>query len=127
MSAPPARCVPAVLSSRAVACAAGGLPRTGGCREEVSRGRTRRPRQGILVSSPAPDPGATARVERALARLAELDARPTVEHAPIYSAVHRELSAVLADADAEPPPCDRDAAEVVRGSGSGEPHDHTDG
>lgn len=78
------------------------------------------------MSSPAPDPGATARVERALARLDELDARPTAEHAPIYSAVHRELSEVLADADADPTPCDRDAAEVVRGSDSGEPDDHTD-
>ncbi len=106
---------------------AGGLTRTRRPPEEVPRGRTRSPRQGISVSSPAPDPGVKARVERALARLKELDARPTAEHAPIYSAVHRELSAVLADADAATTPRDGDAADVVRGRDSGEPDDHSNG
>lgn len=79
------------------------------------------------MSSPAPDPGATARVERALARLEDLDSRPTAEHAPIYAAVHGELSEVLASAGADPTPLDpdpaADAAHQVPGSGRGTPDD----
>lgn len=77
------------------------------------------------MSSPTPD--ATARVERALAKLEQLDARPTAEHAPIYSAVHRELSEVLADAGAEPTAHDADAVDVVSGRGGGDPDDHSIG
>ncbi len=77
------------------------------------------------MSSPAPD--ATARVERALAKLEQLDARPTAEHAPLYAAVHRELSEVLADAGAEPTAHDADAADVVRGRDGSGPDDHSIG
>lgn len=43
-------------------------------------------------------------VDAVVARLAELDERPTVEHADIYEEVHRRLDGLLRGAAAEPGP-----------------------
>ncbi len=67
------------------------------------------------------------RVERALVGLEELDTRPTAEHAPLYAAVHRELSEVLADAGAGTTGHAADAADEVRESDGGEADNHSNG
>ena len=41
------------------------------------------------------------RVDEALARLAELDALPTAEHADVYEDVHRRLHTALTELDAD--------------------------
>lgn len=51
------------------------------------------------MSEPTPDA-----VDAVVARLAELDERPTVEHADVYEEVHRRLDGLLRGAAAEPGP-----------------------
>ncbi len=54
---------------------------------------------------PAGGTGAAAtghgRVDEAVARLGELDTRPTSEHADVYEDVHRRLHAALTELDAD--------------------------
>jgi hypothetical protein len=66
------------------------------------------------VSEPTPDDvddvaaagGSTGEpaVDAAVARLAELDERPTSDHADVYEEVHRRLDGLLRGAAAEPGP-----------------------
>jgi hypothetical protein len=48
----------------------------------------------------APSTG-NARVDAATALLADLDVRPTSEHAPVFEEVHQRLHSALADLDDE--------------------------
>lgn len=49
--------------------------------------------------SPVVDGGAEARVAASLSGLAQLDAQPLAQHAPVYEALHDELQAVLGEID----------------------------
>jgi hypothetical protein len=53
------------------------------------------------VPPPSPEPTGHPRVDDAVARLDELDALPTSEHADVYEDVHRRLHSALTDLDAD--------------------------
>ncbi|MFG2089875.1 MULTISPECIES: hypothetical protein [unclassified Spirillospora] len=57
------------------------------------------PDEPEIPAVPPPDPTGDPRVDAAVARLAELGARPVSEHVEIYEDVHQRLQELLASAD----------------------------
>lgn len=54
---------------------------------------------GSADAAPVPDTTGDARVDEALTRLAELDAKPVHEHAAVVEDIHRSLQDALAEGE----------------------------